>query len=41
LHRRSNDFFLLIAEDPLFAAMGIQGGNGDPGMLDSKAVRRL
>jgi len=38
LDSRDNGFFLLVTKDPFFAAMGIQGGNGDPRMRDSEAV---
>jgi hypothetical protein len=30
--------FLLVTKDPCFAAVGIQGGDGDPRMLDSEAL---
>ena len=38
LDRRTNGLFLLVTKDPLFAAMGIQSRNGDPGLLDSEAA---
>ena len=31
-HRGSDDRLLLVAENSLFAAMGIQGGHGDAGI---------
>ena len=38
LDRRDNGLSLLVAKDSFFATMGIQGGNRDPGMLDSKEI---
>ena len=38
LYCRTNGLFLLITEDACFAPMGIQCGNREPRMLDSKEV---